>query len=79
MFMKQELAARRREAVLHILKLFPSGLQNLQIVEQLETCAWLKTPLNKDLMKADIEELKKAGRVKRVGNTNKWALAEEAP
>ncbi len=79
-FMKQEVAARRREAIVYVLGLFPSGLMNMQIVEQLEACAWLKTPLSKDLVKMDLEDLKAAGRVKRVGNTNKWVLAtEETP
>ncbi len=77
MFMKQEVAARRREAIVYVLGLFEGGLMNMQIVEQLERCPWLKTPLSKDLVKMDMEDLKAAGRVKRVSHTNKWALATE--
>lgn len=76
MFMKQEVAARRRDAILHMLKLFPAGLMSLQIVEQLEGCAWLKTPLSKDLVKMDMEDLKRDGLVRRSGTTKKWVLAE---
>jgi hypothetical protein len=76
-FMKQELAARRREAILHVLRMFPAGLMNMQIVERLESCTWLKTPLAKDLIKMDMEDLQRAEKVKRVGNTKKWVLATE--
>lgn len=76
-FLKQELAARRREAILHVLRVFPGGLMSLQIVDQLESCTWLKTPANKDLLKADMEDLREAGKVKRVGHSKKWVLAGE--
>jgi len=78
MFQTQELAARRREAVLHVLSLFPTGLMSAQLLEQMERCAWLKTPLSKDLIKADMEELQETGKVKRSGNSRKWILGEEA-
>ena len=53
-FGKEELAAQRRDAILHVLKLFPSGLQIVQIVEQLHHCSWVQAPINKDLLKADL-------------------------
>ncbi len=74
-FQKTELAAHRREAILHLLAAQPSGLQIVQIVEQLLGCPWVHAPVNKDLLKADMEELRKDGKVRRVGNSKKWELA----
>jgi hypothetical protein len=74
-FGKQELAAHRRESILHILKCFSGGLQIVQIVEQLNACPWVHAPVNKDLLKADIEILGGERKIRRVGNTRKWTLA----
>jgi hypothetical protein len=76
-FGKQELAAHRRESIIHILTYFTGGLQIVQIVEQLNSCAWMQAPANKDLLKADIEILAADKRkIRRVGNTRKWTLAQ---
>lgn len=72
---KQELAAHRRESILHVLKHFDSGLQIVQIVEQLRACSWVHAPVNKDLLKADMQILSKEKKIRRVGNTKKWTLA----
>jgi hypothetical protein len=74
-FGKTELAAHRREAILHLLGCFPGGLQIIQIVEQLRECAWIKAPINKDLVKADMGVLGHEGKVRRVGNSKKWEIA----
>lgn len=74
-FNVHELAARRREVILHILGYFRDGLQNMQILTQLGGCPWLKTPFSKDLLKVDMLELQKEGKVKR-GSSRKWALAD---
>jgi hypothetical protein len=74
-FAKPEMAAHRREAILHVLKHFPTGLQTVQIVEQLRNCSWLHAPVNKDLLKLDMESLLEAKKVRRRGNTKKWELA----
>ena len=74
-FPKQEIASHRREAILHILKHFPGGLQIVQIVEQLNTCSWVHAPVNKDLLKADVQILFDGKKIRRVGNTRKWTLA----
>jgi hypothetical protein len=67
-----EVAAFRRHGILHILKFFDSGLELLQLVEWLKKCQqWVKAPVNKDLVKADIAELAEAGKIKRRGNTRK--------
>jgi len=74
-FEKSELAAHRREAIIHLLSLNKSGLQIVQVVENLQGCVWVHAPVNKDLLKADFEELRNAGKVRRVGNSKKWELA----
>jgi hypothetical protein len=75
LFGKTELAAHRREAILHLLRCFPGGLQIIQIVDQLRECSWIQAPINKDLVKADMGVLGKEGRVRRVGNSKKWEIA----
>jgi hypothetical protein len=74
---KYELAAHRRELILHILAVFKVGLQTLQIVEMLSRMDQCKAPVNKDLVKADMEILQDAKKVKRAGNSKKWVLAQE--
>lgn len=78
LFTKQELAARRREAIRYLLQRFVDGLQNLQILNRLKELDWLRTPLNKDLVKADMEEMQQAGLIRRLGNSKKWALVENS-
>jgi hypothetical protein len=75
MFIAQELAARRREAIVHVLRHFRDGLQNMQILTQLEGCTWLKTPLTKDLVKMDMLDLQHDVKVRR-GSSRKWTLVE---
>lgn len=74
-FTTHELAARRREAIIYVLSHFRDGLQTTQILTQLEGCTWLKTPLSKDLLKADIEELQRSEKIRR-GALKKWIVAE---
>lgn len=71
-FDKYELASHRREAILHVLRHFPIGLQNLQILEQLKNLPWLHAPLTKDLVKEDMNTLLTERVVRRRGNTRKW-------
>lgn len=73
-FQKSELAAHRRAAILHVLGFFPGGLQSRQIIEQLKKCAWVHAPVNKDLVKADLEILDKDELIQKRGNSGKWAL-----
>lgn len=73
-FTKQELASRRREAIQHLLSQVSGGLQVLQILEFLKRADWLGTPLSKDLIKVDMEELQRDGLVRRTGNSRKWVL-----
>ncbi len=76
-----DLAHHRREAVMHVLRLHDEGLQMMQLVRKLELCVkWLHAPVSKHLAKQDIEALVTEGRIRRVGNTNKWvAKGKEAP
>lgn len=76
-FEKTEIAAHRREAILHLLQCNRSGLQVAQLVEHLQSCKWVHAPVNKDLLKGDIEELRKDGKVRRVGNSKKWEASDE--
>jgi hypothetical protein len=73
--MKQEMAAHRREAIIHILQTFKSGLQTVQIVERLREFVWVKAPVNKDLLKGDMDVLVGEGKVRHSGNSKKWVLA----
>jgi len=76
-FAQQDVAAYRRDAVLHVLKHFPKGLQIVQLVEQLNNCAWLHTSANKDILKLDMQVLATDGKVRRIGNSKKWGLPTE--
>jgi hypothetical protein len=76
-FNKQELAAHRREAVLHLIQTFRTGLLTSQIIEQLENCPWVHAPLSKELVQDDVEFWFEAGRIKRSGNSKKWVLKPE--
>jgi hypothetical protein len=77
LFEVQEKAAHRREAILHILGHFPSGLQIVQLVEQLRGCSWMKAPASKDLLKADMEILQTEDKVRRISNSKKWVREME--
>ena len=78
LFSKQDLAAHRREALLYVLGHFPTGLQVVQILDQLKRLGWLKAPVNKDLVKEDMLALANEGKVRRRGNSAKWELRKEA-
>ena len=76
-FASPEIAAHRRDGILHILKAFPTGLQTVQIVEQLKNCSWVKAPVSKDLLKADMHILRADGKVRQVSHTKKWQISEK--
>jgi hypothetical protein len=76
-FGKMELAAQRRDALLHVLGFHPTGLQIVQILEQLKRCSWVVAPINKDLVKEDIGVLDELGKVRRRGNTKNWEIVTE--
>jgi hypothetical protein len=77
-FGKQELAAQRRTALLHVLSFHPTGLQIVQILQQLKRCSWVVAPVNKDLVKEDIGVLRDLGKVKKRGNTKNWEIVRES-
>lgn len=74
-FDKPEIAAHRREAILQILRAFSSGLQTVQIVDQLRGTPWVHAPASKDLVKADMELLERNGKVRKISNSRKWCLS----
>lgn len=76
-FGKYDLAAQRREALLHVLGFHPTGLQIVQILQQLKRCSWVAAPVNKDLVKEDIQALVDEGKVERQGNTKNWKIARK--
>lgn len=72
-FQNYEHAAYRRMAVHHVLSLHKAGLQPMQLLSQMEECTWLALPINKDLVKMDLETLAKEGRAeKSAGTGGKW-------
>ena len=73
---KQDLAAFRRMAIRHLLGISPDGLQVMQVYRQLKSADWLKTPLSKDLVKADLFVMQDEKKVKRFGSQRKWTLRE---
>jgi len=75
-FQVQEKASQRREAILYLLAQYETGLMVVQLVEQLNNCSWLKAPANKDLVKQDMKKLFVEGKIRKVGNTQKWALVQ---
>ena len=75
LFDKFEVAAHRRDAIMHILESSPMGLQTLQILGELQKCSWVHAPINKDLVKEDMEFLQRKDKVKRRGNSKKWGIA----
>jgi hypothetical protein len=74
-FGKYELAAHRREAIIYLLEQHETGLETVQIVEELRKCPWVHAPINKDLVKEDVQILDREGTLKRRGNTKKWGIA----
>jgi hypothetical protein len=73
-FQLSEKASLRREAILYLLGQYESGLMVVQLVEQLKNSPWMKAPANKDLLKDDVKKLFGEGKIRKVGNTQKWAL-----
>jgi hypothetical protein len=75
---KQDVAAHRREVILHILGMETSGLQIVQLVAKLDSCRhWMKAPANKDLVKDDIAFLSRSRKISTVGHSRKWRLTRE--
>jgi len=77
-FGKQELAAHRRLLIRNLLSANQYGLQVMQIVSQLEQCGQCRAPVNKDLLKGDMEVMQKEGLVRHRGNSKKWELTEQS-
>jgi hypothetical protein len=74
-----ELAAHRRNSIVHILGQFSAGLELVQILHELRKCDWVLAPISKDLLKADIPALSGEGRIRRRGNTRKWEVSPAKP
>ena len=72
---RPELAAHRRDSIVHILRHFATGLEPVQIVGELNKCDWVRAPVSKDLLKADIPVLASAGKIRRRGNTHKYEVS----
>jgi Fe2+ or Zn2+ uptake regulation protein len=73
---KNDLTTHRREALLHLLEQHPK-LQVMQIVRSLENWKWVRSPVNKDLIKADLGVLEAEGVVKRSDDDPKrWEVVK---
>jgi hypothetical protein len=72
---KQDIAAHRREAIIHVLRR-KHNLPVMDLVRELLEWKWVKAPANKDLLKLDMAVLKEEGKVRRVGNSRNWELVE---
>ncbi len=68
---KQDLAAHRREAIIHLLHK-ERYLQVMEIVSRLRAWKWVKAPINKDLLKADMAVLEEKGLARRIGDSRNW-------
>lgn len=77
-FGKYELAAHRRLLIRHLLEANQSGLQIMQIVDQLTQSGLCRAPVSKDLVKVDMVAMQKEGTVRHRGNSKKWELTEQA-
>jgi hypothetical protein len=72
-FQMTELAAHRRNAIVHLLRLNPVGLLATQILAHLQKRDLVRQeiPVNKALVKADLEAMD-GERVRKRGNSKKW-------
>lgn len=76
-FEAHEMASHRRAGIVHLLRVQGDGMQIAQIVNAMsEQCPWNKAPINKDIVKADVEYLDDIGLARRVGNSGKWRLCK---
>jgi hypothetical protein len=73
-FQKAELAAHRREVIVHLLTVSGGGLMNMQIVNQLLAPDMCRAPVTKDLVKIDLVILREQGRVRQIGNSRKYTV-----
>lgn len=74
-----EIAAIRRRAIKELLTEYSAGLEAVQILERLLKHTSLKAPVNKDLVKSDLEKMFSEGDIRRRGNTRKWELTGRNP
>jgi hypothetical protein len=70
---KQDLATHRREAIVHLLRR-ERYLPVMEIVRKLLDWKWVKAPINKDLLKADMQVLEDKRLVKRIGDSRNWEV-----
>jgi hypothetical protein len=73
-FREQDLASFRRMAVRYILEMNQDGLPLMQVFKQLNGVNWLRTPKSKDLIKADLKEMKKDGLARQLGSSKRWTV-----
>lgn len=73
---KQEVALHRRMIIVHLLGVYRSGLQIVQIVERLREFPQCKANANKDLVQSDMDILQQEKKARRV-SSRKWVLIQE--
>lgn len=77
-FTPTELAWFRRATIKHVLRALPDGLQAMQIVNHLKNFDWLQASKGKEIVQDDLDALRKEKAIRRVGQSRKWVLSEEA-
>ena len=80
-FQPEELAAFRRNMILHVMRSFSDGVQVAQLAKILNPkthCPWFNPtiPVNKFLITADLKALAKENLVTMIPETKKWGLTQ---
>lgn len=79
-FQAQDIALYRRMAILHVLQSYAGGLQISQISEALSKwCPWFDSRIahSQFLVKTDIGILADKKLVRKIGDSQKWALVRQ--
>lgn len=79
-FEKYDIAAYRRQMIIDTLASEPDGLMTVQLTRKLAAADRCDTPINKDLVKVDLQVLYGKGLVRRGGgHAKKWRFVESQP
>jgi hypothetical protein len=71
---QSDAAEYRREAIVHLLHAYENGLRMVHIVGILSSEKWVKVPIKKDGIKADIKFLENKNLVRKNEETEKWEV-----
>jgi hypothetical protein len=71
-FISYDLAAHRRALIEQLLRSETNGLMAMQVMDLLKRSGACKAPMDKHVIKADLTDLARDRKIKRVGNSRKW-------